>query len=213
MISTQGLPVTKDYCFYVGGKRFRLGSVGLRALYLLTEIGQRWRSASDHYWLLPLRPCIREIQLQNPRAALCLAISQTRDERLRVLAVWLRGRCGGSLGTSVVATHANSRQRLLRKEVARCLRRMSGWSDLRLIEAVEADPRIRRLAMQPRPPSHASRLTQFCQNLRRSVKPQSEPQLYLAPWIESRQGRLPRSPWLIRLFLEHIHRLVSRSAR
>jgi hypothetical protein len=212
LIDTHGLPLTKDYWFYVGGQRFRLGPSGLRTLRLFIEIGEKSRAATDRFWLLSLRPQIREMEQGNARAALCLAVSRARDERLRVLAIWLRGRCGGTLGTSIVATHAKSPQRLMRKEVARCLCRMSGWADLRQIEACEADPRIRRLASQSGPVTHVSRLKRFCQNVSQFAAPPGEPQLFLAPGIESRQGRPPRPPWLIRLFLERIHRLVNLEA-
>lgn len=203
--------MTEDYRFCVSGKKFRLGAAGLRTLRVLCELGDKSLTTNDVSWLLPLRPRIREIERANARAALCLAISHTNQERLRLLAIWLRGRCGGSLGTSIVAAYATSPDRMFRKEVARCLKRMSGWSELRLMEASELDPQIRRLATQASPATYKSRLSQFCQNVRLSGTSPTESQLYVSAAVDNRQGRPPRPAWLIRLFLERIHRLVNRT--
>jgi len=199
----------RGYRFYVGPKRFVLRAGGVRTLELLAEMVEKWLDAERPARLVSLRAQIREIEHMACRAALCLAIESTADERLRRLAIWLRGRCRGTLGTSIVARYRTSPDPAIRKEVARALMRMDGWAELRQMEREDPDPRVRRMAVQPSPRPYAARLDSFVRCVPRlDVEPDETP-LIVAPDVDPAAGRPPKPAWLIGMILERIHRLVS----
>jgi hypothetical protein len=95
-------------------------------------------------WPFRLRPQIRQVQAIDATPVLCLVVERTDDPTLRILAIWLRGRCGGSLGTSSLAAFATAADDRTRKEVARALKRMGAWA------ATARDGRAR--SRSPHPP-------------------------------------------------------------
>ena len=206
-------PVFRDYRFRIGGKKCRLGRGGVRALTLLAHIVQQTPDRDDIAWLLPLRSHIRELERVNPRAALALVIERTDNERVRCFAIWLRGRCGGTFGTSSVSRFCTSSDRAIRKETARCLRRLGAWAELRNIAAGDPDPRIRRIATPSPSQPYAIRLATFSQHIPRRLTVRRKSELFVAPEVGVRQRHPPKPRWLIRMILERIHRLVTGSNR
>ena len=145
-----GFPANRDYCFRLRGRRYRVGSSGIRTLKLLTKIHDSCATCRDLSWLFRLRNHIREVQALHSRSVLSLVVERTEDPTLRLLAIWLRGRCGGSLGTSSLAKFATHPDEQTRKEVARALKRMGDWVQLRELADDEPNARVRRMAT-PRP--------------------------------------------------------------
>lgn len=204
-----GFSVRFGYRFRIGDRRFSLGSEGVRALELLAELNAKSATAAGLDWLLPLRGTIREIERLNSRAALTLVILRAPTAHLRRLAIWLRGRSGGYLGTSNVARHGADPDPAVRKEVARCLNRMSAWADLRQMERCDPDARVRRFAAQKLHQSYEIRLRSFSSHVvPRKVSPEETP-LLVADDVDVRAGRPPKPDWMIRMILERIHRLVA----
>lgn len=136
-----GFPPLSDYAYRIRDKRYRVGLAGKQTLKLLTEIYFANRHTSGPYWLIPFRKQIREIQRINSRGILSLTVERTPDPKLRLLAIWLRGRCGGTLGTSILADYVTHLDPQTRKEVARALKRMSAWVQLR--QLADTDRSIR----------------------------------------------------------------------
>ena len=201
-----GFPVSIEYRFHIGGDKYRLNRASVSALKLLGHIVEQTPDPNDIAWLLPLRETIREIERINPSGALTLVVDRTDNERLRYLAIWLRGRCGGTLGASTVSRFSD---RTLRKEVTRCLKRLSAWAELRDIAESDPDPQIRQLATRSPSKPYATRLAGFSQHIPRRMIARSKSELVVSPKLDVREGRPPKPRWLIRAVLERIHQLVN----
>jgi hypothetical protein len=130
---------------------------------------------------------------------------------MRVLAIWLRGRCGGYLGTSTIASFAYAPEYELQKECVRALQRLSGWAELEEIANHASHPRIRQLAAQPAVKPLGERLAAMLKHVHSmsaSEVPPSKPKFWL------RSGHVlkytaPKSVAAIRDILWRIKRLVS----
>ncbi len=211
--STYDFPVFRRYAFRIAGRKYRLGSGGVRALEIMADIIQQGPHTPDVTWLLPFRPQIREIERINPSAVLTLVIDRADNEHLRYLAIWLRGRCGGTLGTSVVSGLAPSAEERRRRHVTRCLQRLAAWSDLRRIAETDPSLRVRRLATQTPSQPHKTRLTAFSQHIFRRNVPRSQTRLVVSPQLDLSAARRPRPTKIIRTVLERIHQLVTKETR
>ncbi len=204
-----GFPVTLGYRYQLNGRKYRLRSSDLTALKLLQHILHQIPYEARPGWLLPLRPHIRRMKQLDPRAALTLVIALTANEDVRRLAVWLRGRCGGSLGTTIIFQFARAPNWRTRKVVAQCLKRMSAWSQLRWIASTEVDPRVRRIAAVQPPREYTDRLADYCDHVPTTeITPASTP-MFIAPHDDAVTGRPAKPKWLIRLLLHRIQKLVS----
>jgi hypothetical protein len=191
------------------GRRYLVGVHGVRAMQLVIDMANAIEGDSPNpSALLRFRRRIREVLQAPPRAVLAYFAAQTRDLASRRLAVWLRGRCRGTLGTMTfdqLWTHADP---TLRKELARAFKRMDAWDHLRRIEESDPDPRIRRIARQSSPRSFDSRLAGFLSGVTPSEASTSESGLVVRDDFDP-TGGLPAKPrWLIRRLLEHIRSLV-----
>jgi hypothetical protein len=204
-----GFCVSKEFEFSLvhGERKRQLGRNGVRVLTLLACVFEHQPAAADPAWLLSWRAELRAIARSRSREALTLVVDRAPDVRLRRLAIWLRGRCGGTLGTAIVARSSASPDCRTRKEAAHCLRRMSAWSELRRMAESDPDPRIRRIATQQPPKTFSRRLAAVSQFAR-----QHDIETGQRPLVESAElnlsGRPARRSWLIRLVLERIHQLV-----
>ena len=212
-----GFPVRRGYQFRLHGQRYYVGASSVRTLKLLADIYRACVTCDDGTWPLRLRPQIRQVQAIEATPVLCLVVERTDDPTLRILAIWLRGRCGGSLGTSSLAkfaTAGESQSRSpeddrTRREVARALKRMGAWVQLREMAEHDPNPRIRRLATaQPARP-YRQRLAEYTQRVSRVSAATGKQPLVLAPDLDLTQGRPPKSRSFIRTILERIHRLVT----
>jgi hypothetical protein len=144
---------------------------------------------------------------------LTLVVERTDDPTLRLLAIWLRGRCGGSLGTPILAKFSTHPDVQTRKEVARSLKRMGAWDQLREIATHDANGRIRRIATtQPSKP-YRDRLASFSRHMARVEIASVKRHLLASPTIDVGHGRAPKSRWVIRMILERIHRIVAGDSR
>jgi hypothetical protein len=193
----------------IGQKEEWLTSHEVWALQVLQYLSLQRPERSDKTWLIRYRHYIREIERTCPKKSLVLAISQTTNERVCCLAVWLRGRCCGSLGTDAVSKHAQASNESLRKEVARCLKRLSAWEQLRHLSETDPSPRVRRLASQSPSIPYATRFEKFAQLLRRIEVSNTKPEMMISSEVDFLEGRRPKPQWLIKLILDRIHQLVS----
>ncbi|MEM8680755.1 MAG: hypothetical protein AAGF97_15510 [Planctomycetota bacterium] len=159
--------------------------------------------------MLRARPIVREIRQLEARATLTYVAARTDAPVLRILACWLRGHCGGTLGTAVIAKLAEHADWQTRREATRALRRMSAWSQLDVIATNDPHDRIRTLAMcRPSRPI-ADRIADFVgPTPRRSIIATTR-HLFLAPQLELNQRHPPKSPQLIREILVRLQRLIS----
>ncbi len=197
--------------FYIGNRRYCVSCSDTEVLTLLQQIYEARLAADNRYWAVRMRPQIRRIELLNARAVIVHVIEKTPDVRMRILAIWLRGRCGGYLGTATIASFAHAPEYQLQKECVRALQRLSGWAELREIASNAGHPRIRKLATQPAVKPLGERLSCMLKNVQPiSTSEESSPKSKL--WLLS--GHVlnytaPKSVEAIRQILWRIKRLVS----
>jgi hypothetical protein len=204
-----GFPVKQDYRFRLRGRRYSVGAAGVRTLKLLACMYRACATNDDRNWPLRLRRQIRKVETLDATAVLCLVVERTRHPLLRILAIWLRGRCGGTLGTASIARFANDPDDATRKEVARALRRMQAWGPLQEMADGETDPRIQRLATAPASKPYAQRLANFTKRIACLPATTSGQPLFVSPELDLTQGWPPKSASFIRMILERIHRLLT----
>ena len=204
-----GFPIHSGYEFRVGGLRHRIRSNEQATLRLLGQLYLEYHRAGRVRGILAYRHRIRRLRLTVGSASiLCHVVGHTNDSILRLLAIWLRGHCGGHFGTSAIARFWDDPDELIRKEVARTLKRMHAWSQLNKIAKLDSNERIRRIATASSSQPFESRLERFaaiCAADR--AEPRSRALVASAKLVLG-QGRPPKSDWLIRMYLERIHQLV-----
>lgn len=203
-----GFPARREYRFRLNGRRYRVGPSGIRTLRLLSELTEI-HSSSEQRSASRRRDRIRASEMFLSRSVLCLVIDRTDDRWLRLLAIWLRGRVGGSLGTAVVARFATHPDDQTRKEVARALRRMSAWAHLRDMAENDSCARIRRLATTRPAQSYHSRLSRYCNHIPLTAVESLGHRLFVSPDLDIREGRRPKSRFRIRLILKRIQQIVA----
>lgn len=209
MPASLGFPAHEHYRFYLGGHHCYVTLGGVDTLGLLLKIYRASQASTDIRWALAVREEVRRIKSLNARWVLSLVIERTPDPRMRVLAIWLRGRCGGYIGTSILADYASSPDFQTRKETARALKRMSGWTHLAKMAASDPDARIRRIATPAPAKPYSSRLAKFSSNIHPVAVSTERRHLWVLPCLRIGEGKPPKSVTAIRAILERIHRLVT----
>ncbi|MCA9197076.1 MAG: hypothetical protein KDA87_06030 [Planctomycetales bacterium] len=139
-----------------------MSKVGRQTLRLLNDM--RTGITQDSVgWALSFRQRIRQLPHRGAAAVLCYVIATSTDQQTKRLAVWLRGHCGGTLGTREVVQACRESSDQIRKELVRTLQRTSAWSDLRCFAENDSSPRIRRLAAERKTRMFGERLDTFAE--------------------------------------------------
>ena len=202
-----GFPPHATHRFRMGKRRFRVGANGVKTIKLLVKL-REWRHATPSSGLLVARPLIREVERLNARATLSHVVARTRDPQLRVLACWLRGRCGGTVGTADLVPLSTDPDGQTRKEAARALKRMAAWGPLAKMATDDPLVRIRRMAtcdpVRPMP----ARIASFVRHVPRRTQSVAPVPYFQAPQLELGHQHPPKSSSLIRALLQRIQRLV-----
>ncbi|MBC8869896.1 MAG: HEAT repeat domain-containing protein [Planctomycetes bacterium] len=185
-----------------------------RFLRQLARFSFRTESSSTLPILLALRKEFRTIRRSRPLFGLVWCITRG-DPDTRRLAIWLFGRVANRHQTSVVAPLSHDRDVRIRKEVAKALRRLGAWAELREIATREDDPVVRRIAKSAEAPPRefSERMGRFLDNDVEVVETPDEASLgakslYVNTTVGD--GTPPKSRWYIRLILERIRWLVGR---
>jgi len=122
-------------------------------------------------------------------------------------------RCGGTLGIRSVAAFAEHPDEQTRKEVARALRRLGAWVELREMAESDESERVRRMATPTIARPFEGRLTDFSRHVAGQVVTPHKHPLFVSPEVNLSQGKRPKPRWLLRLILERIHLLVQKHSR
>lgn len=185
-----------------------------RFFQLLTRFVRNADTGMNLRLLLALRKDFREIQAKRPIPGLVWCVKYGYSDARR-LAIWLLGRIGNRYTATLVSSLGNDGDVRVRKEVAKALRRLKAWVELREIAAREDDPVVRRFATQAEIPHRefSERMTRFLDNDVEVVEQRHEADpatksLHVNTTIGD--GTPPRSRWYIRLILEHIRWLVGK---
>ena len=204
-----GFPIQSSFAFMLLGRRYCIGPQGMRTLKLLQLIYDTRVRRFDNKWPFGIREYVKRIQRINSTRVLCLVAERTENPIMRILAIWLRGRCGGSLGTSTLARFTHHSDEQTRKEVARALKRMGAWAHLRGMAARDTSERIKRIATSEPVRPYRDRLGDFVGRMACVKVSGEETPLEVADNLDLGQGRPPKPTSLIRRILDRIHRLVS----
>jgi hypothetical protein len=157
-----GFPVKATHKFRINGAKYRIGNTGVKAIELALELLRRQRSSES---LLALRPLIRDCTQGDCKAALSLLIEQTPNHELKKIAIWLRGRLGGYIGSKAISNQVHSEDEKMRFVAAKALRRMNGWSTLAVVSEIDPSERVRRIATLSAPRQFRERLSGFSKNV------------------------------------------------
>jgi hypothetical protein len=200
--------IDAESTFWLQGRKYRVGEQGMRALKLIALMVEASdRGTRSPSCLLSYRARARDVVQSPPRALLVYVAEKATNPAVQRAAIWLRGRCRGSLGTATLARLWMSADVGLRKEITRAFKRMEAWDYLRVIETSDPNLRIRRLANQPTPRAFPVRLARFLACIKRREVGRSAP-LFLSDVCDPTGGRPAKPDWLIRRILEHIRWLV-----
>ena len=207
-----GFPKDARFRFRINGRLCRVTADGIATIERLIELHNASLLAEKPTWLFSHRDKIKEIESLNNRGVLSLIVERTPDRKLRLLAIWLRGRCGGYMGTSILKRYTTSDDFQLRKETVRALKRLSAWTILTEVADNDSSERIRRLASPVLAKPHHRRLLEFARNVQPiNVNSTARP-LWISPEIRRFEGKCPKSVLLIRQILERIHALLTHNA-
>ncbi len=217
LVSEPGSPFCPTAVHFPAGLRFRLGKTtyilsrsDARALQRLAALRKALPTDTSTTWLLRHRNWIRSIVATRPRTALTLAALATDDRRLIELALWLRGRCQGTVGANDLCQLALRNDLQLQRHVARCLQSMGAWAQLRILASQTDLARYYpRVVWQPPPRAFDTRMASYLAKVRPRTISASRRALWMPnDTIVSR--RRPGKPlWLIRLVLDRVRLLVS----
>ncbi len=205
-----GFP-SDDWSFYMLGKKYRLGSDATKSIALFLEIVLSATKARDSTWLIRHREKIKALERRGAVVELTRVVKCSKHDEVVRLAIWLRGRCGGSFGGSVVAAHCNSDSLRTRRAVARCLQRMCAWRYLSTM-LEDPDENVRHFANQlPSRRSFEERLSVFAGRVRRRPLSHRTSDLLISPDVELSDPTPPRPGDFFRRLLLRIRRRVRHS--
>jgi len=199
-----GFPVYSWTSIRIGDDRFRVGVCGVQALHRLLELFDESEAGRS---LFPFRDAIRDVCRAESRIALSAVLVATPDRRVRRIAIWLRGRCGGQLGVEALRRCAQSEDELTRLAAAKALRRLRSWFALREF-ADDSSKRIRRIVAHETERHFPARLHNYASRVARIATRPTERELYIAPSVDLDRPLRRKAAEAIRRFLERIHQLV-----
>lgn len=205
-----GFPIYRDFRFVLFGRKYRVGASGLKALKLLEEAYYCFRDRQHTSWPFALRSIVRQIRNVDGKSTLCFVAANTDNPTIRILAIWLRGHCGGTIGTQVLSQFCHHGDDQTRKEVARALKRMSAWEALSKF-ARDSNSRIARLASCKAPAPFSSKFERFATSVAslETPLPSKKMAFDLHVELDRRVARPPKSPKVIREILLRIKKLLS----
>lgn len=152
---------------------------------------------------LRARRQFQEIERSRPVTGLLAALDTYDDEQL-CLAIWLLGRSGARGTAPVLAAIAEYSSPRARKEIARALRRLCAWPQLRAMERSETDPlvlsqlRARKRELDP------SRLRTCISSPAELVTAPTRSAMPYWMGVLPGRGRSPKSVEVVQLLLERI---------
>jgi hypothetical protein len=202
-----------------GDRKLQMSYADARAVNSLQHFASLWEESrlanppNRKSVLLSARPVLRKIQRTDSAVGL-IWCTTVRFPELNRLAIWLLGRSGGTLGATAVIQFYRHPDVRIRRDVARALKRMRAWNELRQMAAIDSDPQVRRLATPPKQKEFATRLAALTAGGIAPARPSNSPTPMPLVWnVGPEVGRLPKAAWRIRQILERIHRLLHGAAR
>lgn len=200
-----GFPVEAGSKIYVNGQRYRVGYPGVKAIELAVQLlDHRTRFQS----LLGFRSAIRKCESESCRAALSHLIERTPSHDLRIIALWLRGRCGGYVGSQMIAKLAESEEERVRFLAAKAMQKMGVWATLANMANNDPSERVRRIAAPRSPRKFRERLSNFSVNVESIPHTAKQRELFWSSEIDVRNPVRSKSLEFIRRVLLRIKSAV-----
>jgi len=198
------------------GKRYRVRERDRQVCDWLTSLVWEWQngdpSEESHRTLLEFRDDFRSLTSLHPIGGLVCCLRSPNRE-LRRLAIWLLGRSAGGATVNAVKTFRDDPDPRIRREVAKTLRRMAEWTELRSMAWHDEDARVRShastLSNTVRRP-YAERLGRFVQHAGGEVFEPGHYSSHMPVFMVQPvgPGKPAKSRDFIRRVLEHIRELV-----
>ena len=200
----------RNTCISVGSKKIRLKRNGYRIVRRFFGILSESYQHESTGWLIRHRTAIRDIVDARPIAFLLYLINQAELPETLRLAIWLRGLCGGNLGSKSIAAHGDSELRQLRRTIILTLHKLHGWAELRNLQQVETDPELRQLAEPKSLGAYPERQNKFVRNVaQRSVTTKTTPFFASQEYgDQTRSG--PKPAEYVRVLLMKISKAVNK---
>lgn len=246
MTSNRALPRLKDYwgksslfpigTQYMRGKRYQVCDIDADIHNFLRDLSRYLRETNFHPGrLISLRNDFRQIYKRNFWPIGLVFSLSSQDYLQRRLAAWLLGRCTWPRGVPYLRKCSHPALLELQFEVARALRRLRSWSELRQLELQTAhhhekksttdsyswpvtklaDPiwfdRLRMMCQPPIAREHSIRLSNFLSGLNASSSASNEQEpTSQTLWYQEPigPGQQPKSRWFIRRILDRIRLTV-----
>ncbi len=200
-----GFPLRTNYRFRVNGVSYRLGEAGTDSLKLAVDAMYLLQTGSSP---IVLRQIIRGLKYSGSPAALAHLIEMTPDRDLRLVAVWLRGLCGGTIGSKILAKFFSAADEQLRYVLAKAMRRMKAWHDLEILASNDPTARVQRIARHVPAVEFQARMETYTSGIKvveRHAPTFRQPFLARIGFAETVQ---PKSATEIREILERVRALV-----
>jgi hypothetical protein len=147
----------------INGKNYRVGYAGVNAV-RLAAFALRLMHAKRPL-NAELRRRIRELRLKECKAGLHCLILRTSDAELKSIAIWLRGFCGGKMGSKLIQMQATHQDERVRYAAAKTMRRLEAWTTLATMAAEDNSDRIRRIAHARPAREFRSRLSTYSEHV------------------------------------------------
>ena len=138
-----GFKVDASHNFLWNGRLYLVGNSGIKAVGLAVELLERRMNGQS---LIPRLEEIRNLKSTDCKVVLCCLIANTLNSDLRIIAIWLRGLCGGYVGSQIIAKFAQKGDERTRRISTQAMKRMGVWSTLEFIAQNDSSDRVRRLA-------------------------------------------------------------------
>ncbi len=200
-----GFKVVSTYKFLCNGRLFRIGYSGVGAVVLAVELLERRRNGQS---LIPELEKIRSLKSSSCKLGLCCLIANTPNYDLRIIAIWLRGLCGGYVGSQIIAKFAQQGDEITRRVSTKAMQRMAVWSELDLIAQNDSSDRVRRLAASRPARRFTDRLSRFTENIEAIPYSPKQKDLFWSSLIDLDGPIRTKSVEFIRQVLRRIHKLV-----
>ena len=200
-----GFTVAGSSKFFCNGRLCRIGNPGVEAVEFAVELLELRKKGHS---LIPQIEKIRNLKSTDCKLGLCCLITNTPNSDLRIIAIWLRGLCGGYVGSQIIAKFAQQGDEITRRVSTKAMQRMAVWSELDLIAQNDSSDRVRRLAASRPARRFTDRLSRFTENVEAIPYSPKQKDLFWSSLIDLKGPIRTKSVEFIRQVLLRIHKLV-----
>ncbi len=200
-----GFPLRVNYRFRVSDVSYRLGEVGTDTVKLAFDALYLLKTESSP---IVLRQLVRRSKYSGSPAALAHLIEMTPDRDLRLVAVWLLGLRGGTIGSKILAKFFPAADEPFRYVLAKAMWQMKAWHDLERLAKNDPSARVQRVAQHAPAVEFQTRLETYTSGIK--VVKHHEPTIHqhFMARINFAESVQPKSATVIREILERIRTLV-----